>query len=135
MTILQQYREQKGLSKNALAAELDVNVSSVCYWENGTTIPTKKTLVKMSEIIGVDAQTLAADFKANQPPKPSSGSKHTAGEADSSGLPKITHRRYLQAANMAMEKLSDRVGDGKTVLLAADFLITEIENILFLRQN
>ena len=132
MTLLQEYRESNGLSKRALCKTLDVSDAAVLSWEKGKAMPNEKMLMKIAELIGVDPQTLADDFAANRQTKPDEGAEDCTSSA---GLPKITHRRYLNAANMAMEKLRSITDESKSVRLAAEFLVTEIENILFLRQN
>lgn len=136
MTLLQEYREEKGLSKVAVAKELGVSDAAVHCWEKGTAVPYEKMLKKIAALIDVDVQTLADDFAANRQTKPNDGaavSERT--DPDSRCLPKVTHTRYQKAVDMAMARLRSITDDSKSVRLAAEFLAVEIENILFVRQN
>lgn len=55
---IQQYRKEKGLSQDKLAATLYVTRQSVSQWENDKTMPSVDLLVKLSEVFGVSVDTL-----------------------------------------------------------------------------
>ena len=44
---LKEYREKRNLSLRDLARELDVNFSTLSYWESGTKVPKAKNKMKL----------------------------------------------------------------------------------------
>lgn len=57
---LKRLREKKGLSSSDLAAQMYVSRSTVSRWENGSRLPDAAMLSRLSEILGVDVDTLLA---------------------------------------------------------------------------
>ncbi len=57
---LKRLREKKGLSSSDLAAQMYVSRSTVSRWENGSRLPDVAMLSRLSEILGVDVDTLLA---------------------------------------------------------------------------
>ena len=56
--ILHQLRTQKGLSQEALAAQVFVTRQAVSRWENGETTPNVETLKLLSKLFDVSINTL-----------------------------------------------------------------------------
>lgn len=54
-SLLHDKRIKNGLSMNALAEKLDVSVSQISKWENGSTKPRQKSIDKLSHFFGVTA--------------------------------------------------------------------------------
>lgn len=52
------FRTEKGLSQRELAERLFVTRTSVNRWENGTRLPDVEMILKLSETLGVDVNTL-----------------------------------------------------------------------------
>ena len=52
-SLLHDKRIKNGLSMNALAEKLDVSVSQISKWENGSTKPRQKSIDKLSHFFGV----------------------------------------------------------------------------------
>ena len=57
---LKRLREKKGLTSSDLAAQMYVSRSTVSRWENGSRLPDAAMLSRLSEILGVDVDTLLA---------------------------------------------------------------------------
>ena len=55
---LKKFRTEKGLSQRELAERLFVTRTSVNRWENGTRLPDVEMILKLSETLGVDVNTL-----------------------------------------------------------------------------
>lgn len=55
---LKKFRTEKGLSQRELAERLFVTRTSVNRWENGTRLPNVEMILKLSETLGVDVNTL-----------------------------------------------------------------------------
>lgn len=52
------FREQKGLTQEALAKRIVTSRSNIAKWENNTTVPDIQSLLKMSEIFEVSLDHL-----------------------------------------------------------------------------
>ena len=50
---IRNYRQKKGMTQDALAAELHVSAQAVSKWENGQTMPDISFLVPLSKILGL----------------------------------------------------------------------------------
>ncbi len=59
------YRKAKGWTQSALAAQLEVSLTSVQGWERGAT-PRPPMLVKLAGVLGVDALRLLSEMEAWQ---------------------------------------------------------------------
>jgi transcriptional regulator with XRE-family HTH domain len=55
---LKELREEKSVSKEALATALQVSFSVVCYWETDRSEPTAPNLVKIADFFGVSCDYL-----------------------------------------------------------------------------
>jgi len=55
---LLELRKSKGLSQAALAKQLEVSVSVVCYWETDRSEPTAPNLDKLADFFGVSVDYL-----------------------------------------------------------------------------
>jgi len=55
---IQKYREEAGLSRQALAEEMGVSVPTVHRWESGERTPDIPTLMKLAQIFGVGVEQL-----------------------------------------------------------------------------
>ena len=50
---IREYRQKKGLTQDALAAELHVSSQAVSKWENGLTMPDINLLVPISKVLRI----------------------------------------------------------------------------------
>ena len=50
---IREYRQKKGLTQDALAAELHVSSQAVSKWENGQTMPDISLLMPISRVLGI----------------------------------------------------------------------------------
>lgn len=55
---LKKFRREKGLTQRELAERMFVTRTSVNRWENGTRLPDVEMILKLSETLGVDVNTL-----------------------------------------------------------------------------
>ncbi len=55
---IREYRQKKGLTQDALAAELHVSSQAVSKWENGQTMPDISLLVPISKVLGIGLNDL-----------------------------------------------------------------------------
>lgn len=60
---LKEYREQKGLTQEQLAELLDVSDKSISKWELGNGYPSKKNMIKISELLNVALEVLMIEEK------------------------------------------------------------------------
>jgi transcriptional regulator with XRE-family HTH domain len=51
-------REEKGLSKSALARELGITHSAIIFWENGTKVPSIFTFIELAKFFDVSIDYL-----------------------------------------------------------------------------
>ena len=58
---LKNLRKQKGMSQDALAAELNVVRQTVSKWEKGLSVPDVETLHKIAEVLEVPISTLLGE--------------------------------------------------------------------------
>ena len=61
---LKEYREQKGLTQEDLAELLDVSDKSISKWELGNGYPSKKNMIKISELLDVSLEVLMIEEQA-----------------------------------------------------------------------
>lgn len=55
---LRYLREKKGLSQKQLGAKMYVSHSTIARWENGTRLPDATTILRLSKLLGTDANML-----------------------------------------------------------------------------
>ncbi len=55
---IREYRQKKGLTQDALAAELHVSSQAVSKWENGQTMPDISLLLPLSKVLGIGLNDL-----------------------------------------------------------------------------
>ena len=55
---IREYRQKKGLTQDALAAELHVSSQAVSKWENGQTMPDISLLMPISRVLGIGVNDL-----------------------------------------------------------------------------
>ena len=55
---LRKLRSEKGLSQKQLGRQMFVNHSTVARWENGSRLPDAGMIIRLSECLGVDANTM-----------------------------------------------------------------------------
>lgn len=77
---IKQYRQQKGLSQEALAAQLEVSHQAVAKWESGQSKPSTANLLALCGVFGVSLDQLvsgedAAPEAAPSAPEPVPGSR------------------------------------------------------------
>ena len=53
-------RTKAGLSQAAVAEKLGISAASVCYWENGKTMPDPRKLTTIAELYGCTVDELLA---------------------------------------------------------------------------
>ncbi len=63
---LRKLRAEKGISQRDLAERLYVNRSTVARWENGSRLPDAAMVTRLSECLGVDANTLLGIVEASE---------------------------------------------------------------------
>ena len=56
--ILKRLRTEKGLSQIQLGKQMNVNNSTIARWENGSRLPDAAIILRLAEVLGVDANTL-----------------------------------------------------------------------------
>jgi transcriptional regulator with XRE-family HTH domain len=56
--IIKELREEKGLTKFALAKELGISHAAVVLWENGTNVPSVYSLIDLSKFFKVSIDYL-----------------------------------------------------------------------------
>lgn len=56
-------REERGLTMEQLANEMDVTKSRVNMWENGGTVPRQDVLLRLSQFFGVSTDDLLGNIK------------------------------------------------------------------------
>lgn len=61
---LKEYRQQKGLTQEELAELLDVSDKSISKWELGNGYPSKKNMMKISELLNVSLEVLMIEEQA-----------------------------------------------------------------------
>lgn len=59
---LKKYRLDNGYTIYSLADKLNVNFSSVSYWENGVKFPRPATMMELEDIFGVSYRELFTDL-------------------------------------------------------------------------
>jgi len=55
---LKEYREQEGITQEGLAELLNVSNKSISKWELGKGYPSKKNMIKISEVLNVPLEDL-----------------------------------------------------------------------------
>ena len=55
---IREYRQKKGLTQDALAAELYVSAQAVSKWENGQTMPDISILLPLSRVLEIGVNEL-----------------------------------------------------------------------------
>ena len=63
-TTIAALRREKGLTQDALAAQLGVSAQAVSKWENGLSCPDILMLPEIAEYFGVSASTLTPKYSA-----------------------------------------------------------------------
>ena len=60
---LKRYREEKGITQQELAEILEVSDKSISKWELGNGYPSKRNMLKISEILDISVETLLIEEK------------------------------------------------------------------------
>lgn len=60
---LKRYREEKGITQQELAEILEVSDKSISKWELGNGYPSKRNMLKISEILDISVETLLLEEK------------------------------------------------------------------------
>lgn len=60
---LKNYRQQKGITQQELAELLNVSDKSISKWEVGNGYPSKKNMLKISELLGISLEVLLLEEK------------------------------------------------------------------------
>ena len=55
---IREYRQKKGLTQDALAAELHVSAQAVSKWENGKSLPDSSSMLELCEILKISVNDL-----------------------------------------------------------------------------
>ncbi|WP_205407081.1 helix-turn-helix transcriptional regulator [Streptococcus pluranimalium] len=58
---LKRYRQDHGLTQAELAEQLDVSDKTISKWENGETYPSKRNMIRISEIIDVPLEVMLVE--------------------------------------------------------------------------
>ena len=63
---IREYRQKKGLTQDALAAELHISSQAISKWENGQTMPDISLLMPLSMVLGIGLNDLlGGDLRAS----------------------------------------------------------------------
>ncbi len=63
---LKEYRKQKGITQEELAELLDVSNKSISKWELGNGYPSKKNMIKISEMLNVSLEALMIEEQKDE---------------------------------------------------------------------
>lgn len=69
MLRLKQIIKERGLTQSKIAEAMKVSTVSVSQWASGKSIPSLKSLVKLTEILGVTLDELVISEKRKKPSK------------------------------------------------------------------
>lgn len=64
--IFSEIRKNNGFSQQYLADSLGISQATVAMWETGKSVPTMKTLLKLSELFNIDIKDLYHSFSKIQ---------------------------------------------------------------------
>jgi len=62
---LKEYRIDNNLTQSDLAEKLDVSDKTISKWELGETYPSKKNMLKLSDVLGISLETLLLEEQAD----------------------------------------------------------------------
>jgi len=62
---LKEYRTDNNLTQSDLAEKLDVSDKTISKWELGETYPSKKNMLKLSDVLGISLETLLLEEQAD----------------------------------------------------------------------
>lgn len=62
---LKEYRTDNNLTQSDLAEKLDVSDKTISKWELGETYPSKRNMLKLSDILGLSLETLLLEDQAD----------------------------------------------------------------------
>jgi len=62
---LKEYRIDNNLTQSYLAEKLDVSDKTISKWELGETYPSKKNMLKLSDVLGISLETLLLEEQAD----------------------------------------------------------------------
>jgi len=62
---LKEYRTDNNLTQSYLAEKLDVSDKTISKWELGETYPSKKNMLKLSDVLGISLETLLLEEQAD----------------------------------------------------------------------
>ena len=62
---LKEYRTDDNLTQSDLAEKLDVSDKKISKWELGETYPSKKNMLKLSDVLGMSLETLLLEEQAD----------------------------------------------------------------------
>ncbi len=66
---IKKYREERGITQEQLAAQMNVTRQAVSNWENAKTQPDLDTLFRLSQIFGISVEELIYGEKREEAPK------------------------------------------------------------------
>ena len=142
MEILTELRREKHLALEELAEQVGISKSSLSTWERGERSPQMSKIKVLAKFFGVPVEQLIASAEAdgnkvvdkpsevrttkNLAPKP----RVTAPPAEPPE-PTITRPEFIRASKLAMERLSEIIGDSKSSMLAVWAFRADLERRLF----
>ncbi|MCI0131460.1 MULTISPECIES: helix-turn-helix transcriptional regulator [Vagococcus] len=62
---LKEYRTNNNLTQSDLAEKLDVSDKTISKWELGETYPSKRNMLKLSDVLGISLETLLLEEQAD----------------------------------------------------------------------
>jgi len=62
---LKEYRTDNNLTQSDLAEKLDVSDKTISKWELGETYPSKKNMLKLSDVLGISLETLLLEEQSD----------------------------------------------------------------------
>lgn len=67
MNSIKKHREENNLTQTELAKRLGLSQRMIAYYESGASIPTGRTLIKLSKLFGITTDELLSDYTPNTP--------------------------------------------------------------------
>ena len=57
------YREERGMSRDELAEQMNVTVQTISRWESGKRVPDVITFMKLAQVLAVDPNKLLGEYR------------------------------------------------------------------------
>ena len=106
---IRKLREAAGLSQEKLAEKMDVTRQAVSKWENNTSVPEMKNLLRLSELFGVSVEEWTKDENEK---------RETSGEGEEIKKPEEKHK------NLPLIMLAVVLGSGIILWICVMLIIT-----------